>query len=580
MSKSRNNHRDRLGKDASAQDRDDPQTRDSRQLHGRRGLKDESDPWSRHSKAPDDKERRSRRTGDWEEHRVGERRDRASENQRNLRKSNGEYQNHERRNGHWRSQDGPLWSQDDEALEDDHKSGNRTQSRNFRDRGKQGPQMSSKGWGRTAQQDEDPLWMDAAETAEEKKNGPTQADFEEFRAKMKAQDSKKTEILEATTDRGLNSEHPNIPPTNITSKGKADRPLDLGDFSDKFYDMLSQPKKQQTKESLFAEKSKEEVVSVAVKMAKSSKFSSLFNTDPQTKSPILNEPPVDASSEDKAGFQRILKLLDQQQRLPQGEVTPPIPSNQDASQASSAFQSPNRRHHEEPRSPPPLRDPQTNNRDFLLNLIKQPQQGQPEPNRQPMNIRREPDSAPGMVPFSNLAMSPPQETPVSMHPSGPPPGFFDEGHRHEISRQDKLNPNGPPLPRGAIPGLHDLFGGPGRPSALPPGLERRPPGFDHLPPGYSQHAQAAQQAGLPPPPGFPPPQQRGIGVGGMGPGVYGARSNGPGMPPPPGFPTNMGGPPPPGFVGKNAFGGHDAPFGAGAYDFGQGFGPPPGQQRR
>ena len=426
--------------------------------------------------------------------------------------------------------------------------------------------------------------MDPAEIVEEKKNGPTQADFEEFRAKMKAQDSKKNDIHASNVDQNQGQVHSDTQPTNTASKAKSNTALDLGDFSDKFYDILSQPKKELAKDSMFANTTKEEVVNAAASMAKSSKFSRLFNTDSTTKNAILGEPLMNASSEDKAGFQRILKLLDQQQQPFQGETTAPHLPNQEIPQASPAFQSPNRRQHEEPRSPPLSRPPQTKDTEFLLNLMRQPQRAQSEQSRPGMNTRREPETTPGMVPFSNLAMSPPQEPPVAMHSSGPPPGFFDEGYRHDVPRQDKLNPNGPPLPRGALAGMHDPFPGPGRPSALPPGLERRPPGFDHLPPGYSQHAQAAQQAGMQPPPGFPPPpppppppQQRGISSS-MGPGIYGARANPPGMPPPPGF-TNMGGPPPPGFAGKGTFG-HEAPFGAGGYDLGQAFGPPPGQQRR
>ena len=233
-------------------------------------------------------------------------------------------------------------------------------------------------------------------------------------------------------------------------------------------------------------------------------------------------------------------------------------------------------------SPPANPVPKTRDSEFLLNLMRQPQQQNLQDIPRANNgARRDQENISSVPPFSHFAMSSPAEPPQQTPPSGRPPGFFDETPRQEVPLRDKLNPTAS-NPRGAPPGLYDLFNNPQRPSqgGVPPGLERRPPGFDQLPTGFGQHPP--QRQGMPPPPPGFQTTQRGNGAALSG--MFGSRPNGPGpgLPPPPGF-MNIGGPP--GFSGIG-FGHDGSQFGGGVgggtgggFEYGQGF-PPPGQQRR
>ena len=529
----------------------------------------------------DDREKFARRNGDREHGREkeggGDRRDRGFESHRREGNREPNAEVGERRDEPMRSRDVPSWGRNIDKHWEEDEPPEKSRIRDFRDKDRKGFGNQEKGWGRAAQQDEDPLWMDGFEGKSDKKQAPTQADFEEFRAKMKAQ-AAKDHIPAQTANR--TSSHDRVASKELgTSKNKFETPLDLGDLSDKFYDILSQPKQERAMSNRRAEESRQcSLNTAAAKMAKSSKFSRLFSDDSNSKTSGFEAPPEITSSEDRAGFQRILKLLDQQQQPNLIDEASSRPSTRQNSQVSPPVQSPPFRPQDEMPSPPLNSVPKTRDSEFLLNLMRQPQQQSqhdiPQANSAVLRSR---ENVSGMLPFSHFAMSPPAETPQQAPLSGPPPGFFDEVPRQDLPPRDKLNPNASNQ-RGGPPGLYDLFNNPQRSSqgGLPPGLERRPPGFDQMPSGYGQHLP--QRQGMPPPPpGFQPPQR---GPGGVGPAMFGSRPNGPGhgLPPPPGF-MNMGGPPP-GFPGMGY--GHDGPSfggGGGGFDYGQGF-PPPGQQRR
>ena len=363
------------------------------------------------------------------------------------------------------------------------------------------------------------------------------------------------------------------------AKGKVDVPLDLGVSDDKFFDMLGRSKEQSSVKGQSDDLRHDSIVSAA-KIARPSKFSSLFtsNATPEgAVEAVRNIPVEDTSNEDKAGFQRILNLLGQQQQHDTGERTPPQTSTRQNTHTSLPVRSPRDFEENNPldfigaRSPPTNSTPKTTDGEFLLKLMRH--QGRPDlPHTN--NGSRILENTPGALPFSNLKISPQSEYPHPPASSRPPPGFFDEHPKEAMPPRDKLNPNGKNQ-RGPPPGIYDLFNNPSRPSpaGLPPGLERRPPGIDHLPSGFGQLPQPQRQ-NMGPPPGFPPPQR---GQGGVGPAMFGSRPSGPGMPPPPGF-MNMGGHPPPGFS-PMGFGPDGPPYGNGGFDFGQSF-PPPGQQRR
>ena len=530
----------------------------------------------------DDKEKFTKRSGDRDHGRDresgGDRRTRGFENHRREGDWETNADHLDRPNEPMRSHDAPSWGRNaDRPWEEDDRS-DKSRAREYRDRDRKGIGELERGWCRGAQQDEDPLWMDGLEGKSDRKQAPTQADFEEFRAKMKAQAAKDQGASPQKADR--TSSHDCVTSGGPrASKSKLETPLDLGDLSDKFYDILSQPKQERAVPNGQAEDSQQNSLNTAAaKMAKSSKFSRLFRDESTSKPGGFDAPPEITSSEDRAGFQRILKLLDQQQQPSSIDEASARASTMQNPQVSPPVQSPPFKPQDEMHSPPLSTVPKTRDSEFLLNLMRQPQQqSQHDMPQTNSTTRRDRENLSGMLPFSHFAMSPPAETPQQTTPSGPPPGFFDEPPRQELLPRDKLNPNASNQ-RGAPPGLYDLFNNPQRPTqgALPPGLERRPPGFDQMHPGFGQHPP--QRQGMPPPPPGFPPAQRGPGV--VGPAMFPSRPNGPGpgLPPPPGF-INMGGPPP-GFPGMGY--GHDGPpfgGGGGGFDYGQGF-PPPGQQRR
>ncbi len=441
----------------------------------------------------------------------------------------------------------------------------------------------------------DPEWMDEPE-AEIKEQKRTQEDFERWKERMKASNG-------TTQDTPLSSaeqrpSHDRTVSSTGAAKAKVETPLIVDPSFDGFFGLWDKPKKgEELLDTTPRNGVKPNVANTAIKASKPSKFTGFFGSkadpEPPKEQPSipLFPPSKDSSNADKEGFQRIIKLLNQQQTQGgKGETPPRVqgqrdvpPSSPDqsrgAGERNDLYNLLGARSLQENNAPP------TRDSEFLLKLMQQPQ-----PNRQDINQaniggrRPTQDTAPGLLPFSNLMISP-HDTPQHTPSNGFPSGFFNGD---EIQTRDKLNPTsgaerrGPPGPPSIYDQRQSPAGGPQQ-SGFPSGLQR-PPGLEQLPPGYAQHL-LSQRQNMIPPPGFQPPARgQNAFPPGLNPGnpsdrlQYGMPSNSRGMPPP-GF---MGmSAPPPGFHMPFSqegiqFGGFGdaAAFGQG----GQGF--MPGQQRR
>ena len=379
------------------------------------------------------------------------------------------------------------------------------------------------------------------------------------------------------------------------AKSRIEMPLVVDPSFDGFFGLWDKPKKgEELLSSTAGNGAKSNVANTAAKVSKPSKFTGFFAPKPDTEPPkeqpslSLFAPSKDLSNEDKEGFQRILKLLDQQQTQSGKAETPPRAQGQQDVPASPSTHSRgagerNDLHSlleaqsSQENSLPPTRDSE-----YLLRLMQQPKQHRQDMIQANTGGRRATqDTAPGLLTFSNMIS--PHDTPQQTPSSAFPQGFFNGD---EMQLRDKLNPTSGAERRGPPPGIYDQYQSPaGAPtqSGFPQGLQR-PPGLEQLPPGYAQQL-LAQRQNMIPPPGFQAPSR---GQNPFPPGLipgnpndrvqYGMASNNRGMPPP-GF-LGMGAPPP-GF--PLSFNQEGMPFGgfgdaAGFGQGGQGF--MPGQQRR
>ena len=587
----RSNFRDRYSREGQRHERDGERPRDTRPATAtnRRSVKDDSDLWSsvRQTRTPgqEDGERSYRRNGDrdYDRDRDG---GRESKIQRGL---DGVHRDGERdaeadnvaRRGHLgRGRNEPTWYRDEGQKEEHGNEGSGPgRHRDWERRGNRGPDRD---WGRSTRPETDPEWMDPPE-AEEQTQAKTSEDFEKWKRLMKTSNSATQEAplspVEQRSSHGTRASGPGIG----AGKSKIDTPLVVDSQFDEFFGLWNEPKK--NKEVTGSRENGVPPVPIypAAKSSKPSKFTGFFNPRPEPEPPQERLPPLpsaqlqDSSNEDKEGFQRILKLLDQQQ--PQnGQVTSPPRTQVPRETPASPPIQPSRTKEKndlfsllQTSSPQSNAMPQTKDSEFLLKLMQQPQQGRYELGQTSTSGRRTAqDPSPGLLPFSNMMISPNE----ALHQSsslGPPPGFFDEG-----PPRDKLNPGSER--RGPPPGFFD----PGklqRPSPVGApqssgyisGIQR-PPGLELMPQGYSQHTQP-QRSNMVPPPGFQA-QLRGQNV--LPPSPFpnnvnqmGGQVNRHGAPPP-GFIN----PPPPGFT--LPFSQDGLPFGPfnDGTNFGQGgFGP-------
>ncbi|KAK4696132.1 hypothetical protein P7C71_g1738, partial [Lecanoromycetidae sp. Uapishka_2] len=600
----RNILRDRYTRDGQRLENDGEKARDSRSgaVTNRRSVKDDSDLWSnvRQPKASgqDDVERSYRRNGDRENDRDREG-GRDARGQRGFdshrrdgeRETEGEYR--ARRAGVGRGRNEPPWARDEGLSEIGGVEDQETAPvQDWREKDRRKDRFSEREWNRAAKADMDPEWMDALEP-EDKKQRHTEDDLKAFMESMKTAKGVIQDNSLSQAEQPGNHER-NISGTGTgAAKSKVDTPLVVDSNFDGFFGLWKEPKKDTQAAGLAANRA-EPNVAPASKSAKPSKFTGFFNSKSEPE-PVKEKPPLqlyspsqDSSSEDKEGFQRILSLLGQQQQQQQQQQTrqqkgtsrtPPRNQAPRETPASPPIQLSQVRETNDlssllgARSSPGNNAPPTRDSEFLLNLMKHTQQGRHDLS-QANNLSRSTgyDTAPGLLPFSNMMISP-HDTPQQAPSSGLPSGLFTDSSREEMPIRDKLNPNFPTERRGPPPGFYDSSNLPRQTpagalqhSGFPPGIQR-PPGLEQF-----QNMQPQRQ-GMAPPPGFQTPSR---GQNAFQPGTisnnptFGVPANGRGMPPP-GY---MNGPPP-GFPPPFS---HEASGFGGFGDFGPGF--LNGQQRR
>ena len=569
---------DKFSRDTARENRDGLREGRPENLRLRR---DDNERWS-NARAPrtpyDDNERAFRRNNDRELGRDNNNRDtvksgRGIDSYRRTgdREGNGD----DRRNGQGRGRHEPSWYREDEKLEGEVQDSSKERAvRDWRDKDRSAGRGQDRDWGR--RKDREPEWMDDPK-AEEKEPVHTQEDFQKWKERMKAgnaaaQDTPASPEPKSNHDRTASGK----------MKGKLETPLVLDSNFDGFFGMWGDTKKDTITPS--AEEQPKKASS------KPSKFTGFFA--PKAESKPIQEPPQSAplpaessKDEDKEGFQRILKLLDQQQSSNSRNVTPfheqppgPPPNSppQQSLQESNPLEA-----LLNPQSKEQRPGPQSRDSEFLLRLMQQPQQSRPtqQLSSPPGPYQTEMDQrsgAPGLLPFSNLMITSRENAPQPA-PSGFPPGFFPE---EKTQRK---------------PGPQTFFDRPiPADNNVPPSLQR-PPGLDHFAPQAPPQQQPQRAPMMQPPPGLPPlmrgpetmrgpnpnafPPPPVMGGPGAGPGDRGQVPPPLGGRPPPGlFPMGA----PPGFMqhgfAEGGFG--RGPMDGGFGDFGGRTGAPGGGYQR
>ena len=569
----------------------------------RRSVKDDSDLWSnvrqQRNLGHDDHERAHQKNGDRDndrdreggrEHRV----QRGFENYRRDTDADTEGGHASRRNGPVRGRNESSWNREecrnhDGGAEDSENA----KPRDWKDKERRGVRGPERDWSRGGRVEMDPEWMDEPEP-EVKEQKRTQEDFERWKERMKASNGATQDIPLLAAEQRSSHDRTISGASSGVTKAKVETPLIVDPSFDGFFGLWDKPRKgEELLGSSAGNGTKTTAANTAVKVSKPSKFTGFFGSKAEPEPPKeqaslpLFASSKDSSNEDKEGFQRILKLLDQQQTESEKGETPRVQGQRDvpasppdqlrgAGERNDLYNLLGTRSSQENTAPP------TRDSEFLLRLMQQPQQNRQDTKQANFSGRRHAqDTAPGLLPFSNLMVSP-LETPQQTSSSGFASSFFNGD---EMQPRDKLNPTSAAERRGPPPGIYDQrqspAGGPqqsGFPSAL-----QRPPGLEQLPPGYAQHL-LSQRQNLIPPPGFQAPARGqnafppGLNAGNPNDRLYGMPSNSRGMPPP-GF-MNMSAPPPGFPLPFNQEGIHFGGFGDAA-NFGQGGqGFMPGSQRR
>ena len=566
----RTTFRDRYTRDGQRPEREGDRNRDPRptNTHNRRSVKDDSDLWSNvrqpRNQGQEEGERSYRRNGDRDHDHDKDggrepRMQRMFDNHRRDGDRDAEGENGARRGGPARGRNEPYWYRDDGRKEEEglEESGN---ARPW-DREKRGTRGQDRDWHRGGPKQElEPEWMDAPEP-EEQAHVKTSADFERWKQQMKTSSGNTQDTPLPPAEQRPNHQSTASVGATGAGRGKVDTPLVIdSSFDDGFFGLWNGSKKSKEVTDKMENGAPPTMANTGAKSSKPSKFTGFFNPRPEPEPPQeqpslpsrgLVTPPQDSSNEDKEGFQRILNLLGQQQPQNEKMTTPPRAQAQ-REPPGSPIHSPQAREQNDlfsllkTGSPQGNAVPQTRDSEFLLKLMQQPQQGPHDLRDSNANRRRiGQDTAPGLLPFSNLMISP-NETPQPPPSVGPPPGFYDDGHS-----RDKLNPGAER--RGPPPGFFEQAKpqrpspvGPSQGSCFPPGIQR-PPGLEQIPPTYAPQTQPQRQT-IPPPPGFQVPSR---GQNAFPPGLlannipsqFGVGANGRGIPlpgfmnaPPPGFP--------------------------------------------
>ncbi|KAL8927334.1 MAG: hypothetical protein Q9172_001413 [Xanthocarpia lactea] len=461
-----------------------------------------------------------------------------------------------RRNGQGRGRNEPSWYRDEKDSEATDSRRDTNKARDWREKNRGNARETETEWNKGSKQEVDPEWMDELDVHENKQTH-TQEDFERWKERMKAGNGPTQTNPPPTGQPPPNHERTVSGLASPAAKTKAGTPLVVDPSIDGFFGLWNDPGKLESSTDEGAPHTKPEASKP--KAAKSSKFTGFFGskavpTEQETEAPVVSPlaAPADSSSEDKEGFQRILKLLDQQQTNPakDGIAREQFLRNMPASPVAPTQQQ------QQQRGPTNLQDllsprpknggpvPPNKDSEFLLNLMRQSRSQTNSGDQRLTN-----SVAPELLPFNNLLVSP-QQNPAS----GLPPGLSSIMGRQDGQSHDKLNPTTNPDRKGLPPGLFDPRPSPHDSVRL--GKE----GPEYAPSYITQHTplQQSQRQAMMAPPGFqaplrnpnqfPPGLLSNMTSAGQDRGNhYPMRMNGgnglPGMPPP-GF-TNA---PPPGFA--------------------------------
>lgn len=523
----RYNLKERLGRTGHKPERDGEKPRDIKlgNSQNRRTTQEDTEHWSS-SRQPkgfghEDTERGHRKTGDRDQ-------DGEKENARDVRAQRG-FENHRRqaeREGGSENvtrQNGPTRERFEASWYGEEGNGETTKPRDWRVKEKGRARGGEREWGKANKTEQDPEWMDEPEP-EEKKQAHTQEDFERWKEKMRANNGPSHDPIQSPGEHKPSHERTFSNTSTTRSKGKAETPLVIDSNFDGFFGLWSESDRSGWRQG--DEENHERNINT-IATPKPSKFTGFFSPKPIAElrdiapsGPALpQESPKNSSNEDKEGFQRILKLLDQQQL---GSARNGIPIRETVMK--------NR-----PRSPPMIVSrtqetgglesllgsqlpsngaaPQNRDSEFLLKLMQKTHKTQPTLSHGiPADKKHGIGPAPGLLPFPGLIASPRD---ISQAGAGggaslglPIDAFREEQHR------DKLNPNAKADRKGLAPGFYDGHApgsaqtnnaaGPPQHPLMPVGLQR-PPGLDQMGTAYGQNIHPQRQNTIQPPPGFQTP---------------------------------------------------------------------------
>ena len=533
----RYNFRERFGKDGQKTEKDGEKARDTRptHAHNRKDTKEDSETWSsaRHHKGigHDDSEQAHRRNGDrYQEKDKDGTRDsktqRGFENHRRDgdREGTGAGENTTRRNGIGKGLYEPSWYREDDRQAGTLIEGEKDASkpREWRNKDQGGARRGDRDWNKTSKSEQDPEWMDEPEP-EGKTQAHTQEDFERWKERMRAGHGPAQDPPQLPAEPRPTHERTTSSMSINMSKGKAETPLVVDSNFDGFFGLWSDKNKDGWQPGNDEKTENSNVV--RSKAPKSSKFTGFFNNistvdsgQPKVLEPLSPGTAKDSSNEDKEGFKRILKLLDQQQTnstrnesqhqehiTHNGQQSPPINSSRSLELNGLESLLKTQVVHKGPVLP---------NRDseFLLKLMQQTPHTQFNANQANSTEKRPAGAqAPGLLSISNLT-NPPRDLAGSV-PGNAPPGFLNEPVKEDSQHRDKLNPNASAAERrGLPPGFPDGASANNvmRNSAAATAIYQstlaarlqRPPGLEQVLPTYGQNTILPRQNPVPPPPGF------------------------------------------------------------------------------
>lgn len=328
----RYNFKERFGKDGQKTEKDGEKARDTRptHAHNRKVTKEDNENWSsmrHHQKGLgyDDSEQTHRRNGDrYQEKDKDGARDskpqRGFENHRRDgdREGTGASENTTRRNGIGKGRYEPSWYREDDRQAGTLIEGEKDTSkpREWRNKDQGGARRGDRDWNKMSKSEQDPEWMDEPEP-EGKTQAHTQEDFERWKERMKAGHGPAQDPPQLPAEPTPSHERTTSSMSFNMSKSKIETPLVVDSNFDGFFGLWSDKNKVGWQPENDTKTENNDVV--RSNPPKSSKFTGFFN-----KTTVDSEQPKaleylspgtakDSSNEDKEGFQRILKLLDQQQ---------------------------------------------------------------------------------------------------------------------------------------------------------------------------------------------------------------------------------------------------------------------------